>query len=71
MENLPGADNLRPGPPLTFYLPRFCFLQERQMLNKERAVGMYRLTAYFFARTVGDMPLELIMPFVFTIIVYW
>jgi ATP-binding cassette subfamily G (WHITE) protein 2 len=41
------------------------------MLNKERGVGMYRLTAYFFARTVGDMPLELIMPFVFTIIVYW
>jgi hypothetical protein len=49
----------------------FTFPQERQMLNKERAVGMYRLTAYFFARTVGDMPLELIMPFVFTIIVYW
>ncbi|CAN4075526.1 unnamed protein product [Withania somnifera] len=57
------------------YLPMiqaiFTFPQERVMLEKERSSGMYRLSAYFMARTVGDLPMELILPTIFTIITYW
>ncbi|XVF37127.1 hypothetical protein REPUB_Repub19eG0118800 [Reevesia pubescens] len=40
------------------------------MLTKERSVGMYRLSAYLFARMTSDLPLDLILPLVFLVIVY-
>ncbi|XP_057481035.1 ABC transporter G family member 14-like [Actinidia eriantha] len=49
----------------------FTFPQERTMLIKERSSGMYRLSSYFLARTVGDLPLELALPIAFTVIIYW
>ncbi|MCL7039664.1 hypothetical protein MKW94_010744 [Papaver nudicaule] len=49
----------------------FTFPQERAMLNKERAVDMYRLSAYFIARTTSDLPLDLILPIFFLLIVYF
>ncbi|KAK4486286.1 hypothetical protein RD792_008956 [Penstemon davidsonii] len=50
----------------------FTFPQERSMLIKERSSGMYRLSSYFLARTVGvDLPLELGLPIAFTVIFYW
>ncbi|KAL2544370.1 ABC transporter G family member 14 [Forsythia ovata] len=49
----------------------FTFPQERTMLIKERSSGMYRLSSYFLARTVGDLPLELALPTAFTFILYW
>ncbi|XP_057799017.1 ABC transporter G family member 14 [Salvia miltiorrhiza] len=49
----------------------FTFPQERRMLIKERSSGMYRLSSYFLARTVGDLPLELALPTAFTFIFYW
>ncbi|PKA62129.1 ABC transporter G family member 22 [Apostasia shenzhenica] len=49
----------------------FTFPQERAMLNKERAVGMYRLSAYFMARTTSDLPLDLFLPIIFLLIVYF
>ncbi|KAL2517311.1 ABC transporter G family member 14 [Abeliophyllum distichum] len=49
----------------------FTFPQERSMLIKERSSGMYRLSSYFLARTVGDLPLELALPIAFTFILYW
>ena len=49
----------------------FTFPQERDMLLKERASGMYRLSAYFWARIVGDLPLELTLPTAFVVITYW
>ncbi|EYU37490.1 hypothetical protein MIMGU_mgv1a026680mg [Erythranthe guttata] len=49
----------------------FTFPQERNMLIKERSSGMYRLSSYFLARTVGDLPLELALPTAFTFIFYW
>ncbi|KAG4211605.1 hypothetical protein ERO13_A02G107103v2 [Gossypium hirsutum] len=48
----------------------FTFPQERVMLAKERSVGMYRLSAYLLARMISDLPLDLILPLVFLVIVY-
>ncbi|XP_011028515.1 PREDICTED: ABC transporter G family member 14-like [Populus euphratica] len=49
----------------------FTFPQERRMLVKERASGMYHLSSYFLARTCGDLPLELALPTAFVFIIYW
>ncbi|KAK6129888.1 hypothetical protein DH2020_036359 [Rehmannia glutinosa] len=56
---------------LPLYNAVFTFPQERAMLIKERSSGMYRLSAYFLARTVGDLPMELALPTAFTFIFYW
>lgn len=44
---------------------------ERAVLNKERATGSYRLSAYFFGKTLAETPLELLLPIMFGSIVYW
>ncbi|KAI3435068.1 ABC transporter domain-containing protein [Psidium guajava] len=49
----------------------FTFPRERLMLEKERSSGMYRLSSYFVSRTVGDLPMELILPSAFVVITYW
>lgn len=49
----------------------FAFPQERAMLMKERAVDMYRLSAYFLARTTSDLPLDLLLPVLFLLVVYF
>ncbi|XP_022935199.1 ABC transporter G family member 22-like isoform X2 [Cucurbita moschata] len=49
----------------------FTFPQERAMLSKERAADMYRLSAYFLARTTSDLPLDLLLPILFLLVVYF
>ncbi|KAF3442119.1 hypothetical protein FNV43_RR16035 [Rhamnella rubrinervis] len=49
----------------------FTFPQERKILAKERASGMYRLSAYFISRIAADLPMELSLPTVFLTIAYW
>ncbi|XP_044509465.1 ABC transporter G family member 22 isoform X2 [Mangifera indica] len=49
----------------------FTFPQERAMLGKERAADMYRLSAYFLARTTSDLPLDLLLPILFLLVVYF
>nr|XP_043608564.1 ABC transporter G family member 9-like [Erigeron canadensis] len=49
----------------------FTFPQERRMLSKERSSGMYRLSSYFVSRTIGDLPMELVLPMMFCVITYW
>ncbi|CAK9149070.1 unnamed protein product [Ilex paraguariensis] len=49
----------------------FAFPQERPMLIKEQASGMYRLSSYYFARLAGDFPMELVLPTIFVTITYW
>ncbi|KAJ4970250.1 hypothetical protein NE237_003349 [Protea cynaroides] len=49
----------------------FTFPQERAMISKERAVDMYKLSAYFIARTTSDLPLDLFLPIVFLLVVYF
>lgn len=41
------------------------------MLIKERSSGMYRLSSYFMAMTITDLPIELFLPTLFVIITYW
>ncbi|KAK3118106.1 hypothetical protein QOZ80_9BG0694300 [Eleusine coracana subsp. coracana] len=48
----------------------FAFPQERPVLARERASGMYALSSYFAARTAGDLPMELALPAAFTLVVY-
>lgn len=48
----------------------FTFPQERAMLNKERSVDMYKLSAYFAARNISDLPLDFVLPIIFMVIVY-
>lgn len=49
----------------------FAFPQDRPIFVKERASGMYTLSPYFTARIVGDLPMELLLPFIFLTITYW
>ncbi|KAH0469408.1 hypothetical protein IEQ34_000966 [Dendrobium chrysotoxum] len=49
----------------------FTFPQEQVIVNKERASGMYSLSSYFMARMAGDLPMELILPTIFVLIIYW
>ncbi|KAF0902539.1 hypothetical protein E2562_017937, partial [Oryza meyeriana var. granulata] len=48
----------------------FAFPQERPVLARERASGMYALSSYFMSRMAGDLPMELALPTAFTVIVY-
>ncbi|KAI5311955.1 hypothetical protein L3X38_041128 [Prunus dulcis] len=48
----------------------FTFPQERAIVAKERSVEMYKLSAYFLARNISDLPLDLLLPIVFLVIVY-
>ncbi|RZC51269.1 hypothetical protein C5167_019691 [Papaver somniferum] len=47
------------------------FPEERMMLIKEQSSRMYRLSSYFIARNVTDLPMELALPIIFVIITYW
>lgn len=49
----------------------FTFPMERPILTKERATDMYRLSAYFMARTLSDLPIELGLAFTFVLILYF
>jgi len=49
----------------------FAFPQERVIILKERATASYRLSAYFTAMTVADLPVFLFMPFIYLVISYW
>ncbi|MQL94627.1 hypothetical protein Taro_027297 [Colocasia esculenta] len=49
----------------------FTYPQERAILAKERASGMYSLSSYFMARMAGDLPMELALPTLFVVITYW
>ncbi|CAB5321699.1 unnamed protein product [Rhizophagus irregularis] len=41
------------------------------MLTKERQSRSYRLSAYFLSKQIAELPLILIKPALFTIVVYW
>ncbi|KAL8510331.1 hypothetical protein ACS0TY_017223 [Phlomoides rotata] len=49
----------------------FLFPRERLVLAKERSSGMYRLSSYFFALTLGELPMDFVLPTIFFTIMYW
>ncbi|CAI5968276.1 unnamed protein product, partial [Closterium sp. NIES-64] len=49
----------------------FVFPQDRDILAKERACDMYRLSAYYFSRQLADLPMEWLLPTLFTLICYF
>lgn len=47
------------------------FPTEIGMVLKEKSSGMYRLSAYYLARTLSSLPLDLVYPVMFVTIIYW
>ena len=48
----------------------FAFPNEKNMLLKEREAGMYPISAFFFGRTMADIPLDTLIPVTVTTIIY-
>ncbi|XP_057306202.1 uncharacterized protein LOC130644562 [Hydractinia symbiolongicarpus] len=47
------------------------FPSERNCIAKERAAGMYRLSAYYTAKCISELPILLLQPVALYSIVYW
>ena len=47
------------------------FQVERPVFLREQANKMYSVTAYYLAKVLADLPLQLVTPIVFTVIVYF
>ena len=45
--------------------------QERPVILRERAAGLYRLSAYWMAKQTSELPLTFVMPIIFVSIFYW
>ncbi|WPT14308.1 ABC transporter G family member 9 [Picochlorum sp. SENEW3] len=55
----------------TMFVSLFTFPAEQKMMLKERGSGMYRLSAFYVARTLSDFPTDMSTPTAFVIIVYF
>jgi len=49
----------------------FAFPSQMQQLRKERASGMYRLSAFYTSKILGDLPLDLLLPTLGVFILYF
>jgi hypothetical protein len=47
------------------------FPSERVVIEKERASGSFRLSAYFIAKSLAEAPIIIVLPTLFVIIAYW
>lgn len=55
----------------SLFVSLFTFPEEQRHMLKERASGMYRLSAFYVARMLADFPTDLSIPTGFIIIVYF
>jgi hypothetical protein len=44
---------------------------ERMIIHKERSAGWYRLSAYYMAKMLSELPLILVQPVIFVGVSYW
>jgi len=56
---------------LSLFGALFAFPNERAITVKERRGGWFRLASYYVARTLADLPLELVIPTGFIVILFW
>mmetsp|Transcript_5117 Transcript_5117/g.15304 ORF Transcript_5117/g.15304 Transcript_5117/m.15304 type:complete len:565 (-) Transcript_5117:114-1808(-) len=49
----------------------YAFPMEKEVIRKDRSAGAYCLSAYFLAKSTMEIPLEIIYPLIFGVIVYW
>ncbi|KAL6042921.1 Broad substrate specificity ATP-binding cassette transporter ABCG2 [Balamuthia mandrillaris] len=56
---------------MSLFQALYSFPPERKVLNKERASGSYRLSAYFVAKSISETPLHFVYPSAFIVIAYW
>eukprot|EP01102_Stenamoeba_stenopodia_P021037 TRINITY_DN8378_c0_g1_i1.p1 TRINITY_DN8378_c0_g1~~TRINITY_DN8378_c0_g1_i1.p1 ORF type:complete len:700 (-),score=167.09 TRINITY_DN8378_c0_g1_i1:40-2139(-) len=49
----------------------FSIPSEETVIRKERAAGAFGLSAYYIAKSVADIPLQLVYGAIFVIITYW
>jgi len=47
------------------------FPAERNTIAKERAAGMYRLSAYYTAKSISELPVLIIQPVLLYTVIYW
>jgi ABC-type multidrug transport system ATPase subunit/ABC-type multidrug transport system permease subunit len=47
------------------------FQQERALLRRERAKKMYAVLPYFLAKTASDMTNNVVLPVLYSLVVYW
>lgn len=47
------------------------FHEDKQVFNRERNAGAYRVSSYFMAKTSAELPLTLIPICIYTLICYW
>ncbi|CAF1572310.1 unnamed protein product, partial [Adineta steineri] len=55
----------------TLMMGLLSFPFERSVIDKERASGSFRLSAYFIGKSLAEAPLKLVLPTLFLIIAYW
>eukprot|EP00009_Paramoeba_aestuarina_P004200 CAMPEP_0201510384 /NCGR_PEP_ID=MMETSP0161_2-20130828/3093_1 /ASSEMBLY_ACC=CAM_ASM_000251 /TAXON_ID=180227 /ORGANISM="Neoparamoeba aestuarina, Strain SoJaBio B1-5/56/2" /LENGTH=688 /DNA_ID=CAMNT_0047905545 /DNA_START=21 /DNA_END=2087 /DNA_ORIENTATION=- len=47
------------------------FVNGRSLFLKEKAAGLYRISAYYLSKTLADLPSLLVAPLIFCTIAYW
>jgi len=47
------------------------FQRERTLLSRERAKKMYTVSSYFLAKTISDMTNNVLLPLLYSMVVYW
>jgi len=55
----------------SMFVSLFTFPEEQRHMLKERASGMYRLSAFYISRVFSDFPSDMSIPSMFIIIVYF
>lgn len=49
----------------------FSFPAEQHVLNNDRAAGTYRLSAYYFGKTVVELTVDLVLPLTIAVCIYF